>query len=79
MSTALQILFDKHCGLTCKGGSERRGCICKGPVECPLTEHPGFVVARQQATKRMVHTMQKQNKFRRVLRRVVWFFRDSLV
>lgn len=23
------------CGLVCEGGSERRGCDCRGPAQCP--------------------------------------------
>lgn len=25
-----------HCGLVCEGGSEKRGCDCRGPSTCPF-------------------------------------------
>ena len=42
------------CGLTCMGGSERKGCPCGHPSDCRMREHPDFEAQRQIATARLV-------------------------
>jgi hypothetical protein len=36
--------FLTWCGLTCMGGSERKGCPCTHPKDCQMRGHPDFQV-----------------------------------
>ena len=38
----MELAGASSCGMLCAGGSERRGCACSGPMECPMKQHPFY-------------------------------------
>lgn len=51
--------WDRHCGMTCIGGSEAKGCDCRGPGECEMRNDPGYDGARFVARQRMADAVRR--------------------
>ena len=60
------------CGLTCMGGSEKKGCPCTHPRDCAMREHPDFETQRRSAGERLMRCAMNEAEARRE-RTIEWY------
>lgn len=51
--TKKRFFWRRYCKMTCRGGSEKGLCKCRGPSECLARNDPDFRAQRRLANERM--------------------------